>query len=163
MNELSNNKKTLEVQLKREVPTLGYKNCNPLNIRYSSSNKWKGLVGKDSKGFSVFSSHYYGLRAALIILRRYIFDYKLTSISDIIKRWAPSSDGNDVKSYVEYLFHCSYLLRSGSLNTSSIDFVTQVCVLVSSMAFYESNVFIHPDDIFNLITKEPLLKKAFIK
>lgn len=36
----------------------------------------------------------YGLRAAFIILRRYIDVYKLNTISKIVSRWAPNSENN---------------------------------------------------------------------
>lgn len=42
----------------------------------------------------------YGLRAAFILLRRYIRHYKRQTIPDIIAAWAPSSENNTAK-YVE--------------------------------------------------------------
>lgn len=73
---------------------------NPLNIRFVASNNWRGQVGK-YKGFAKFSDTYFGLRAAIILLRRYIKQGYNTP-AKIISRWAPPSE-NDTKSYIEYV------------------------------------------------------------
>lgn len=71
----------------------GIRNNNPLNIRVG--NKWVGEVKSPTDpSFEQFSCMPYGLRAAFIILRRYIDVYKLNTISKIVSRWAPSSENN---------------------------------------------------------------------
>jgi len=71
----------------------GIRNNNPLNIRVG--NKWVGEVQDHTDpAFEQFSCMPYGLRAAFIILRRYILEYKLDTISKIVSRWAPSSENN---------------------------------------------------------------------
>lgn len=71
----------------------GIRNNNPLNIRVG--NKWVGEVKKPTDpSFEQFSCMPYGLRAAFIILRRYIEVYKLNTISKIVSRWAPDSENN---------------------------------------------------------------------
>lgn len=71
----------------------GIRNNNPLNIRVG--NKWVGEV-KDHTDptFEQFTCMPYGLRAAFIILRKYILVYKLNTISKIVSRWAPTSENN---------------------------------------------------------------------
>ena len=46
-------------------------NKNPLNIRFSPMNSWKGQIG-DRKGFCQFEQFYYGCRAALVLLSYYV-------------------------------------------------------------------------------------------
>lgn len=76
----------------------GIRNNNPLNIRIG--NKWKGEVESPTdKDFEQFTCMHYGLRAGFILLRRYIERYHLDTISEIISRWAPSSE-NATSSYI---------------------------------------------------------------
>lgn len=74
---------------------------NPANIRYSVSNKWLGLVGNDN-GFCVFDSVDYGVRALIVLLRRYVCVYKKTSVKEIISRFAPACE-NDTRNYVAFV------------------------------------------------------------
>ena len=67
----------------------GIRNNNPLNIRIG--NKWVGEVKSPTDpSFEQFSCMPYGLRAAFIILRRYIEVYKLNTISKIVSRYYKS-------------------------------------------------------------------------
>ena len=74
----------------------GIRNNNPLNIRIG--NVWLGEIPNPTDNeFEQFVSMFYGLRAGFILLRRYIRRYHLTTVPDIISRWAPSSENNTVK------------------------------------------------------------------
>lgn len=76
----------------------GLRNNNPLNIRIG--NVWLGEVAHPTDpDFEQFVTIEYGIRAAFIILRRYIRRYKKDSIRAIISTWAPASE-NDTESYV---------------------------------------------------------------
>lgn len=77
---------------------LGIANCNPLNIRYSPMNRWKGQTGCN-RGFCTFTSMKYGIRAALVLLRNYK-KRGIVTLQDIISTWAPSIE-NDTKSYIK--------------------------------------------------------------
>lgn len=77
----------------------GDRNNNPLNIRYSPANDWKGQTGSDG-AFCQFSSRDYGYRAAFKNLQSYIKNGNNT-IKKIITRWAPPSDGNNTTGYIE--------------------------------------------------------------
>lgn len=74
---------------------------NPANIRFSEANNWFGLVGNDN-GFCVFESVDFGVRALIIILRKYIRVYKKKSVQEIISRFAPVCE-NDTRHYVAYV------------------------------------------------------------
>lgn len=77
----------------------GIRNNNPLNIRVG--NKWKGEVSHPTdKQFEQFVSMEWGVRAAFIILRRYIQRYGLNTIARIIAKWAPTSE-NNTRAYVK--------------------------------------------------------------
>lgn len=76
----------------------GIRNCNPLNIRIG--NVWLGEVTNPTDlEFEQFMSMEYGLRAAFVILRRYIRHYHLDTVQQIVSRWAPRSE-NQTDSYI---------------------------------------------------------------
>lgn len=77
----------------------GIRNNNPLNIRIG--NTWFGEVcNPTDKYFEQFSEMRYGVRAAFILLCRYIERYKLNNIAKICTRWAPKSENDTIK-YIE--------------------------------------------------------------
>lgn len=85
--------------------SLAIRNNNPLNIRYSSGNKWIGQTGKN-KGFAVFSDMVYGWRAAIVLLIKYQRS-GYDTIRKIVTRWAPPSE-NDTEAYIRFVCHvCS--------------------------------------------------------
>lgn len=71
----------------------GIRNNNPLNIRIG--NAWFGEVPKPTdNAFEQFMEMKYGVRAAFILLDRYINRYKLDTIPQICSRWAPKTENN---------------------------------------------------------------------
>jgi len=76
----------------------GIKNKNPLNIRENGIN-WQGKTGDDGD-FVQFDNAQNGIRAAARILKTYRDKYGLTSVFDIVMRWAPPSE-NDTTSYID--------------------------------------------------------------
>lgn len=79
----------------------GLRNNNPLNIR-NSEYVWRGQCGYDDEGFCIFENRIYGYRAAFRILYTYRKKYHLTTIGEIIERWAPPSE-NDTRGYVQFV------------------------------------------------------------
>jgi len=78
----------------------GLRNNNPLNIRRGNAH-WQGLKPvQNDKQFCEFESPAMGFRAAFVLLRRYYVFYGLHTVAQVIRRWAPPSDGNDTKGYV---------------------------------------------------------------
>lgn len=73
----------------------------PFNIRYSTLNHWLGQVS-EWKGFVKFQNKRYGIRAGIILLRNYIVKYQLTTVRDIITRFAPSSE-NNTDDYIQFV------------------------------------------------------------
>ncbi|WP_191923171.1 structural protein [Pantoea agglomerans] len=80
--------------------TRGIRNNNPGNIRWGDD--WQGLVPqaqRTDKSFCQFIKPEYGIRAMIIILRNYQRKHRLSTISGIINRWAPTNE-NDTQSYI---------------------------------------------------------------
>lgn len=84
------------------MSTRGIRNNNPANIRRGCN--WKGLTEKQTdKEFCQFTSMTWGVRALLVTLRTYVVKYHLHTVSEIITRWAPPSDGNNTEKYIEFV------------------------------------------------------------
>lgn len=80
--------------------TRGIRNNNPGNIRKGCN--WIGLAKEQKdKSFCQFITMNYGLRALVVTLRTYVLKHKKTTVSLIINRWAPESDGNNTTSYIK--------------------------------------------------------------
>jgi len=70
----------------------GIRYNNPGNIKWSAANNWLGQIGKNG-AFSTFDTPQNGLRAATIILRKYINSYGLNTLAKIAPRWSPDLIG----------------------------------------------------------------------
>lgn len=75
------------------------RNNNPLNIRESERNEWRGelplaLNKVFDADFESFSNPVYGYRAGAVLLRNYKKMYGLNTISQIITKFAPSNENN---------------------------------------------------------------------
>ncbi len=115
----------------RIVPR-GIRNNNPLNIRIG--NTWLGeRANPVDQEFEEFVTMEYGLRAAFLILRRYIRRYGKNTVTSIVSTWAPSSENNTLK-YIDTVCH-----RTGLTPTQMISYEdkTTMCKLVGAMAFVE--------------------------
>lgn len=110
----------------------GIRNNNPLNIRIG--NTWLGeRANPTDPAFEEFVTMEYGLRAAFLILRRYIRRYGKNTVTSIISTWAPSSENNTIR-YIDTV--CS---RTGLAPDEPIQYEDKVtmCQLVAAMAFVE--------------------------
>lgn len=110
----------------------GLRNNNPLNIRIG--NTWLGEREHPSDNeFEEFVTLAYGVRAAFIILRRYIRRYKLNTVRLIVERWAPRAE-NDTEKYIQFV--CE---DTGIMPNTAIQYEDEetMCKLVDAMAFIE--------------------------
>lgn len=139
----------------------GLRNNNPLNIR-STERDWVGQCGVDDKGFCIFINRVYGYRAAFRILYTYRKYHHLTTINEIVNRWAPPSE-NDTKGYVQFVCDTLNTYKTRSFwvgDRNSIE--KERCIdLLSAMAVIESgwNKEIKRDEIeqgYNLAFPEEL-------
>ncbi|MBH3164597.1 hypothetical protein I5N01_05595 [Serratia marcescens] len=79
----------------------GLRNNNPGNIEASSANPWEGQAGSDGR-FAKFETPEHGIRALgknLLAYQAKGFD----TVSEIVNRWAPASDGNNTDAYIKAL------------------------------------------------------------
>ena len=72
----------------------GIRNNNPLNIRRTAKDQWKGLRAQQTDAsFCQFERLEYGWRAAFYLLTRtYYHKYRLYTIRMIISKWAPPQE-----------------------------------------------------------------------
>ncbi|MEL5392877.1 hypothetical protein [Serratia nevei] len=83
----------------------GLRNNNPGNIEASDKNPWEGQQGSDGR-FAKFITPEHGIRALgknLLAYQRQGFD----TVTEVVNRWAPASDGNNTDAYIKAL--CSAL------------------------------------------------------
>lgn len=92
------NKSSVSPRSRQQDLPRGLRNRNPLNIRIG--NVWLGEEPNPTDpDFEQFVAMEYGVRAAFVLLHRYIRHYKRTTIRAIIKAWAPATE-NNVEAYV---------------------------------------------------------------
>lgn len=96
----------------------GLRNCNPGNIRQSRSN-FKGEVrpSRDS-AFKQFESMAYGYRAMFVLLNSYHKRYGLTTIREMISRWAPPSE-NFTEGYIRFVSERSGIAADAEVDSHS--------------------------------------------
>lgn len=134
MNLIPNKRKTF-------VPR-GIRNNNPLNIRIG--NVWLGEVSNpDDPEFEQFVSMIYGLRAAFVLLRRYIRHYHRDTLESIIRAWSPSNE-NKTEDYIKAVSNLTALDEGTVIEYS--DKPTMVSI-VEAMAYVETGQHLKEDVI----------------
>lgn len=71
--------------------TIGYKFCNPLNIK-AFGNNWSGMVSQDARGHAIFETPQDGICAAAKILKTYASKYGINTVDGIVDRFCAASD-----------------------------------------------------------------------
>ncbi|WP_448196095.1 hypothetical protein [Raoultella planticola] len=102
----------------------GVRNNNPGNIE-AGSNSWDGQAGSDGR-FAKFVTPEHGIRALgknLLAYQRQGYD----TVSEIVNRWAPSSDGNNTQAYIAVLCKQLSVNPDDQLNMSDINTLRQLC------------------------------------
>lgn len=156
-------------------PTRGWRNNNPLNIRYDSKNRWRGKVlarNRKDELFEEFDDVYYGFRAACLLLLKYYYVYELNTPMKIVSRWAPPNE-NDSKLYALTALKQVHFRSANSPIRS--DFITKMGINDTLPdPYYLSNVWIWfiegmtlvesgkmPGDIIDNATMRNVLSQAF--
>ena len=114
----------------------GIRNCNPLNIRKISKDRWVGQCGNDG-AFVKFINIQFGLRAAFRLLYTYGYRYNLRTIKEIIYRWAPPTE-NNTTAYVQRVCSYSGLEADDCIHVECREFKDKACSLVAAMSFVEN-------------------------
>ncbi|HEB4989666.1 TPA: hypothetical protein R0E75_004835 [Klebsiella michiganensis] len=102
----------------------GLRNNNPGNIE-AGSNSWDGQAGSDGR-FAKFVTPEHGIRALgknLLSYQRQGYD----TVSEIVNRWAPASDGNNTEAYISALCKKLNVTPNDQLNMSDINTLRQLC------------------------------------
>ncbi|MDT9812313.1 hypothetical protein [Klebsiella pneumoniae] len=102
----------------------GLRNNNPGNIE-AGSNSWDGQAGSDGR-FAKFVTPEHGIRALgknLLSYQRQGYD----TVSEIVNRWAPASDGNNTEAYIAALCKKLNVTPNDQLNMSDINTLRQLC------------------------------------
>lgn len=119
----------------------GYRNNNPLNIRYNTANNWVGKVLPNTDGsFEQFKDMSYGYRAALYLIRKYIGQGNNT-VSSVISKWAPATE-NNTSGYITRVCNTTGYLPGTMLSANNKE---QLCKLVYAMAIVENGNTPMPD------------------
>jgi hypothetical protein len=85
--------------------TRGLRNNNPGNIKEgpNSSTLWVGERATDDDSiFEEFVTMEHGIRAATVLFRNYQKLYGLSTIAQLISRWAPGNE-NDTANYIRFV------------------------------------------------------------
>lgn len=115
----------------KKIPR-GIRNNNPLNIRIG--NVWLGEVPNPTdNAFEQFCTMEYGIRAAFVILRRYIRRYGKNTIRSIISTWAPETE-NKTDSYITTVATAMGIDSNAPIDYADVDTMVK---LVASMAMVE--------------------------
>lgn len=132
--------------------TLGIRNNNPFNIRFSKRITWLGQTGQNET-FCTFSNIEYGVRAGVKLLKNYItsnhriYGYRNT-ISKIIYSYAPITE-NETERYISYLCKNLGITRSTVLEYNTPLFWSLCCLIM----FYESQYKVPEMHITYIINK----------
>lgn len=141
----------------------GWRNNNPMNIRYVAANKWKYKVkdeNKTDKAFEEFTNCVWGWRAAFYLLLKYYYKNKLRTPRMIISRWAPATENNTdayVKNVMEFMHKNGFptLQENATLGNPYV-YEDQWTLLMIAMTLQESGKM--PGD-----TEDMSLMRSFIE
>lgn len=122
--------------MKEKTLPRGLRNNNPLNIE-RTTDKWQGMADEQpDPRFVTFRSTAWGYRAALVILRNYRKRYGLTTLRELITRWAPPGE-NNTRAYLDTVARRSKLRPDLPVDLHNPDTVVR---LLEAMAYVENGV-----------------------
>jgi len=104
---------------------------NPMNVRFSKSNNWKGKTGENYKGFECFIDDRYSVRAAHRLMSSYQ-KYGIRTIGAFIRRYAPANE-NDTEMYIKRVCRMTGLIQETIIDNEAIEIL-----LLQAMAVVES-------------------------
>lgn len=119
----------------------GIRNNNPGNIRRNAEIFRGEIISSTDPEFKQFQSIEYGYRAIFVIIRTYITKHHLTTVGEIITRWAPPSENNTL-AYIQAV--CKH---TGLADVSTIDpkNSSQMQRLVAAISRVENGVDPDPE------------------
>lgn len=115
------------------------RNNNPGNLRDSPFTRGlPGYQGADSGGFAVFDTPTNGAGAQSALLQSYM-NRGFNTVSKIISRWAPPSDGNDTGGYVKMVASAMGVKPGDVLSPAQIPALQQAIARVEGGSSSPSN------------------------
>lgn len=139
---LQNKQKKQQTTMSDPKLPRGYRNNNPLNIRYNKANNWLGKVENNTDGaFEQFVSMEYGYRAALYLIRKYIQRDGLNTVAQIISKWAPQTE-NNTAGYIQRVIGMNQWTPAKIIDPQN---ASEMADLVYAMAIVENGNTILPD------------------
>lgn len=94
--------------------------------------RWKGEVKCDGR-FECFKTPLYGIRAMAKVLNTYKTRYNLTTIEDVIHRWAPPNE-NHTKNYIYFV-------------KKTVDSTDDIVGMIKAMIVFENGHNPYSDDL----------------
>lgn len=134
------------------TPTRGERNNNPCNIRISPA-LWEGkITPSQDPSFEQFDTPEHGIRAAARLFLTYFRKYNLTTVQQLINRWAPPSE-NDTLSYV-----AKVSLVVGTQSGSPIDLtnLTTLTNLIVGVIWHENGAQPYPRALVSAACQDAL-------
>ena len=121
----------------------GVRNNNPGNLRRLKGVTWVGQRAEQrDPDFVEFVTPEYGIRAMGKVLRSYR-NAGYNTIYKVINRWAPESDGNDTKSYIDRVCKDVGILPIDHLRIENPEVIVP---LVKSMISVECSGYKYPEE-----------------
>ena len=109
----------------------GIRNNNPGNIRHGDN--WQGMSkNQTDTAFVQFDDPVYGIRALAKVLHSYYYRHGLTTVREMIDRWAPPIE-NDTESYIQ-----SVAKRLGVRTNESLSFDYHLPRMVHAIIKHEN-------------------------
>ena len=114
------------------------RNHNPLNIRRTAKDQWKGLAdAQTDRAFCQFKSLEWGWRTAFYLLTRtYYHKYRLYTIQGIINKWAPPTE-NKTEAYIANVSALTGILPDEPLGIPSVQ-PSRWMMVATAMAIQEN-------------------------
>lgn len=122
---------------------------NPVNIRYSPANSWKGQTGKE-KGFVKFDSHDNGYRAAYILLKNYIRKHDCNTLAKIAYRFAPPCE-NNTQGYIQDISNHSGVAPHEILQSTDSESLAKI---IAAMTLRETGITVDWKEIHRKIQNQ---------
>lgn len=136
----------------KKITPRGIRNCNPCNIRKSTSARYEGeIIPSSDSAFRQFRSMGWGYRAVFVLLdsyRRRGFD----TIAKMISRWAPPIE-NNTEAYINAVCNGALMGRDEKVDTHDRD---TMVLIVAAMSKVENGI---PADIDEILEGWELYQK----
>lgn len=121
----------------------GISNNNPGNIRINKVKYLGEVYPSKDRAFKQFSAPEWGYRAMFVLLHSYRVRYNLTSLRQMIARYAPPVE-NDTDNYVDCVAKWSGTDADAPLDTMSS---THMCPIVQAMSRMENGAMAIREDV----------------